>query len=58
MKTGRIVGWDVEQYKEKWINYCKSIDFRYIYPLLDNFVKEKIEMLNNYYGINITEFIN
>ena len=58
MKTGRIVGWGAEQYKEKWINYCKSKDFKYIYPLLDNFVKEKIEKLNNYYGINITEFIN
>lgn len=57
VKTGRIIGWGAEQYKEKWIHYCKSEDFRYIYPLLDNYVKKKIKMLNNYYGININEFI-
>lgn len=57
VKSGKIVGWGSEKYKGKWINYCKSDDFKNIYPLLDEYVKKKIKMLNTYYGININEYI-
>ena len=50
--TSKIVGWGSEKYKYDWINYCKSSDFKYIYPLLDKYIVNKIKMLNNYYGIN------
>lgn len=51
--TSKIVGWGSEKYKYDWINYCKSSDFKYIYPLLDKYIVNKIKMLNNYYGINL-----
>jgi hypothetical protein len=57
VKGTSIVGWGAKKYKFDWINYCKSNDFKYIYPLLDLFVINKIKMLNNYYGINLNDFI-
>jgi len=51
-----FLGWNAENFKFNWINYCKSDDFKYIYPLLDKFIHKKILMLNNYYGINEKEF--
>ena len=49
------VGWLAELHKFSWINYIKSKDFKFIYPLLDKFIKEKIFMINKYYGINELE---
>lgn len=57
VNTNKIIGWGAERYKSDWINYCKSNDFKYIYPLLDKFIINKIKMLNNYYGINITKYL-
>jgi hypothetical protein len=57
VKGTRTIGWEAEKYKFDWINYCKSNDFKYIYPLLDLLVINKIKMLNNYYGINLNDFI-
>ena len=56
VKTSKIVGWGAEDYKFKWIEYCESETYNYIYPLLDKFVKEKIFKLNLFYNItnNIT----
>ena len=51
-----IVGWGAENYKNDWINYCNSKDFKYIYPLLDKFILLKIKMLNNYYRIKEIDF--
>jgi hypothetical protein len=51
------VGWFAEQFKFKWIKYCKSNDFKFIYPLLNIFTKKKIKMLNEFYGISINEFL-
>ena len=51
-----FIGWGAENYKFNWINYCKSKDFKYIYPLLDKFILKKINMLNNYYGIEEKDF--
>lgn len=48
--------WGAANYKFNWIKYCKSTDFKFIYPLLNSFIKEKISMLNEYYGINDIEF--
>lgn len=45
-------GWNAENFKFKWIEYIKSCDFNYIYPLLDEFIRNKISMLNKYYSIN------
>ena len=56
--SGKIVGWGAEKYKQQWIDFSKSVDFKNIYPLLDVYVKEKINMLNKYYEINTTEFFN
>ena len=52
-----FLGWGAENFKFNWINYCKSKDFKYIYPLLDKFIHKKILMLNNFYGIEEKEFI-
>lgn len=48
--------WGASNYKFNWINYCKSSDFKFIYPLLNSFIKKKILMLNNYYGIDEIAF--
>ena len=56
--SGKVVGWGAEKYKQQWIDYCKSEDFKNIYPLLDVYVKKKINMLNKFYEINTTEFLN
>ena len=40
------IGWGADKYKLNWINYCKSKDFKFIYPLLDHFIQKKILMLN------------
>ena len=58
MGSGKVVGWGAEKYKQQWIDFCKSDDFKNIYPLLDVYVKEKINMLNKFYEINSTEFFN
>lgn len=52
------IGWGAENYKFNWINYCKSKEFRYIYPLLDKFILKKISKLNNYYSIKDKEVFN
>ena len=54
--SNKTIGWGAKNYKNDWINYCKSKDFKYIYPLLDKFILLKIKMLNNYYGINEIDF--
>ena len=58
VSSGKVIGWGAERYRQKWINYCKSEDFKNIYPLLDIYIKEKINRLNKFYGINITEIFN
>lgn len=50
------VGWLAELYKVSWINYCRSDDFKYIYPLLDNYIIKQISKLNDYYGISEKDF--
>ena len=49
---GPIVGWGADNYKFQWIEYIKSRDFKYIYPLLDQTIKDKIKKLNEFYAIN------
>ena len=56
--SGKVVGWGAEKYKQKWIDYCKCDDFKYIYPLFDIYLKEKINKLNNFFRINTSDFIN
>lgn len=46
-----FVGWGAENYKFNWINYYKSNEFKYIYPLLDNYLLKVITKLNEYYSI-------
>ena len=48
--------WGAANYKFNWMNYCKTSDFKFIYPLLNSYIKEKILMLNNYYGIDEIAF--
>ena len=40
-----------KQYISKWIEYCNSSDYKFIYPLLDNFVKERINLVNKIFRI-------
>ena len=51
-----FVGWGAENYRFSWINYCKSNDFKFIYPLLDISIKKKFFKINKYYGIDEKEF--
>ena len=46
-----FIGWNAEIFKFKWIEYIKSKDFNYIYPLLDKFIRKKILMINKFYSI-------
>ena len=55
VNSDKNVGWFAELHKFSWINYIKSSDFKYIYPLLDQFIKHKISLINNYYGIKDIE---
>ena len=56
--SGRLVGWGAEKYKQKWLDYCKSDDFKNIYPLFDIYLKETINKLNKFFRINTTDFLN
>ena len=40
-----------EDYISSWINYCESEDFKFIYPLLDNFIKKMIDVANKKFNI-------
>lgn len=40
-----------KKYISNWIEYCKSSDFKFIYPLLDNYIKEKINMVNKIFQL-------
>lgn len=35
-----------------WIEYINSKEFKYIYPLLDNFIKDKIYLVNKIFNIS------
>ena len=50
------MGWLAENYKIDWITYCRSEDFKFIYPLLDKFILHQISKLNDYYGISKEDF--
>ena len=45
------IGWGAENYKFHWINYYKSEEFKKIRRLLDPYILNKIQKLNNYYTI-------
>jgi len=47
-----IIGWLADNYKTKWIEYIKSKDFKFIYPLLDKSITDKIRKLNEFYSIH------
>ena len=49
------IGWGAENYKFNWINYCKSNEYKYIYPLLDKIILKMISKLNGYYSIKDNE---
>ena len=53
---GNIPGWEADGWKNEWINFCESEEYKTIYPHLTPFVKKQIEKLNKYY--NIGEKIN
>lgn len=53
---GKKPGWEADGWKNEWINFCKSEEYKTIYPHLTPFVKKQIEKLNKYY--NIDEKIN
>ena len=48
----RIPGWGADNYKFQWIEYIKSKDFKFIYPLLDQTIIRKINKLNEFFSIN------
>jgi hypothetical protein len=45
------IGWGAENYKFHWINYYKSEEFKKIRRLLDQYILNIIQRLNNYYTI-------
>ena len=47
-----IIGWLADNYKFQWIEYIKSNDFKFIYPLLDKSIIDKIRKLNQFYSID------
>ena len=47
-----------KEYILNWIDYCKSSDYKHIYPLLDKFVLDKIYLLNKIYNITECKNIN
>ena len=47
-----IIGWLADNYKFQWIEYIKSKDFKFIYPLLDKSIIDKIRKLNQFYSID------
>lgn len=49
---GLIPGWGADNYKFQWLEYIKSKDFKFIYPLLDQTITKKITKLNEFYAIN------
>jgi len=49
---GKTVGWGADNYKFQWLNYMKSEDFKFIYPLLDSTIINKIKKLNKFFSID------
>jgi len=48
----KTVGWGADNYKFQWLDYMKSEDFKFIYPLLDSTIINKIKKLNKFFAID------
>ena len=48
----KTAGWGADNYKFQWLDYMKSEDFKFIYPLLNETIIDKINKLNNFFSIN------
>ena len=46
---GRIPGWGAQYYRERWSKFVETDEYKFVFPLLDKFVRQQIAKLEDYY---------